>query len=259
MREAGVLIRKSTFLPFLSSSLFFFLFLLFFFSRFSSEFFLWPQILEAVNGINERQGKSRERERNRGRRRGLFFLLLFHGGMEKPPVKYVTRRNIGFESSRAHSRVRECVASLTKRKGWLRTSEWAETRNGMSYPLWELSAFILSLPPRPNHRHAIFVPRCKSFYKVFIPILFPNLRGNRIFFSFSPPPFPFSLSYKYLRLWQIFQLFDVYQVLKDIHSSIVELNRLGDGDRNGIESNCVRQWCVTFFKMMIFGFFELVM
>lgn len=113
--------------------------------------------------------------------------------MEKPPVKYVTRRNIGFESSRAHSRVRECVASLTKRKGWLRTSEWAETRNGMSYPLWELSAFILSLPPRPNHRHAIFVPRCKSFYKVFIPILFRTyVEIVSFFLSFSSSS-PFSL------------------------------------------------------------------
>lgn len=200
MREAGVLIRKSTFLPFLSSFLFSFSFP-FFFSRFSSEFFLWPQILEAVNGINERQGKSREREWNRRRQKGLFFPSPpFPRRDGKPPVKYVTRRNIGFESSRAHSRVRECVASLTKRKGWLRTSEWAETRNGMSYPLWELSAFILSLPPRPNHRHAIFVPRCKSFYKVFIPILFPNLRGNRIFFSLSPP---FSL-FSFLSLTNVF-------------------------------------------------------
>lgn len=80
------------------------------------------------------------------------------------------------------------MASLTKRKGWLRTTERAETRNGMSY----LSgSFQLSSCPHPAASspiaHAIFVPRCKSFYKVFIPILFPKLPTNHIFFlSLSP-------------------------------------------------------------------------
>lgn len=102
----------------------------------------------------------------------------FHGEWEKPSVKYVMRRNIGFESSPAHSQVRECVASSTKREGWLRTTEQIR-ENGMSYFTGSFHpsylAFLLFVP----HRHAIFVPRCGSFYKLFISILL-------LFFFFSP-------------------------------------------------------------------------
>lgn len=121
-------------------------------------------------------------------------------GDGKPPVKSVTRRNIGFESSRAHSRVRECVASLMKRKGWLRTTEWAETRNGMSYlsGSFQLSSCLFLFA---SHRNAIFVPRCKSFYKVFIPILFQSYLEIIFFFSFFCLPSETA----WLPLWQIFQ------------------------------------------------------
>lgn len=96
----------SFFLPF-----FLFLFLLFFFSRFSSEFFLWPQILEAVNGINERQGKSRERERRiEGDGEGSFFSsppFPRRDGKASSQVRNATKYRIReFASSFSSSRMR---------------------------------------------------------------------------------------------------------------------------------------------------------
>lgn len=120
--------------------------------------------------LDNRMSGKPERASERTREKEAFFREAARKAVSqvRNATKYLIR-----EFADSFSRVRGRGTSSTKCKGWLRTDGRKER---MSY----LGGCFQTTPFR-RCRRAIFVPRCKSFYKVCVLSLFPKLDTKWIF------------------------------------------------------------------------------